>query len=172
MAWYTYARAQFDTDARAWMVGLPDVLSFEHHGKRYGVLDGGATDVARFVWETDPDAVFNAEWTALEAITGPLDGVIAGHSGLPFLRETPREVWMNAGVIGMPPHDGTEHTRFAVLSGGAFEVVSLPYDAAGAVADMNTAKLPMEYAIALQSGYWPSENILPDALRVAVSDRG
>ena len=154
------------------MAELPDVLSFEHHGKRYGVLHGGATDVARFVWQTDTDAVFDVEWTALEAITGPLDGVIAGHSGLPFLRETPRGVWINAGVIGMPPHDGNEQTRFAALSGGAFEIVSLPYDVAGADADMTNAKLPMEYAIALQSGYWPSEDILPDALRVAVSDRG
>lgn len=172
VAWYTYARAQFDPEARAWMAGLSDVLSFEHHGKRYGVLHGGATDVARFVWETDADAVFDAEWSALEAVTGPLDGVIAGHSGLPFVRETARGLWMNAGVIGMPPHDGTSETCFALLRNGAFSVDRLAYDVAGAVADMKAAQLPMDYAKALQSGYWPSEDILPDALRVADSDRG
>lgn len=172
VAWYAYARAQLNANALAWMAGLPDVLSFKHHGKRYGVLHGGATDVARFIWETDDEAVFDVEWMALEAITGPIDGVIAGHSGLPFIRETPRGVWMNAGVIGMPPHDGRQQTQFGLLSGGAFEMVDLSYHVSGAVADMEAAKLPMDYAVALQSGYWPSEDVLPDALRVAVSERG
>lgn len=172
VAWYSYARAQLDAQARAWMEALPDVLSFVHHGKRYGVLHGGASDVARFVWTTDNDAVFAQEWTALEALTGPVDIVIAGHSGLPFVRETARGKWVNAGVIGMPPHDGGQHTRFAILSEGVWETVPLAYDVAGAVADMAAAKLPMDYARALQTGYWPSEDILPEALRVAVSDRG
>lgn len=172
VAWYAYARAQLDAEARDWMMRLPDVLSFAHHGKRYGVLHGGVTDVARFVWETDRADVFETEWAALEAVTGPLDGVIAGHSGLPFLRKTGRGDWMNAGVIGMPPHDGAQQTRFALLRNGRFTVEALDYDAAGAVADMKAAGLPMDYAAALSSGYWPSEDILPVDLRVAVSDSG
>lgn len=172
VAWYAYARTQLNADARAWMAALPDVLSFVHHGKRYGVVHGGATDVARFVWETDSDAVFEEEWEALEAITGPIDVVISGHSGLSFLRDTPRGNWVNAGVIGMPPHNGDQHTGFAVLSGGAFESIPLSYDVEGAVADMAAAKLPMDYAVGLQTGYWPSEDVLPESLRVAVSDRG
>ncbi len=172
VAWYAYARGQLDERARAWMAALPDVLSFEHHGKRYGVLHGGVRDVARFVWETDNDEVFEGEWAALEAAAGPVDVVVAGHSGLPFVRETARGIWINAGVIGMPPHDGAQQTRFAVLSGGVFQIEELTYDVAGAVVDMQTAKLPLAYTDALQSGYWPSEDVLPAALRVAVSDRG
>jgi len=171
-AWYGFARSQMDTAALAWLGTLPDILSFTHHGKRYGVLHGGARDVARFIWETDDEAVFAQEWEALESVTGPLDAVIAGHSGLPFVRETARGAWINAGVIGMPPHNGARHTRFAILSCGHVSTEALEYDVSGAVADMITADLPPEYRLALQTGYWPSEDVLPAALRIAVSDRG
>jgi predicted phosphodiesterase len=171
-AWYSFAQSQMTEDGRSWMGDLPDVISFEHQGLRYGVLHGGVTDVARFVFETDEDAVFAREWAALEALTGPVDGVIAGHSGIPFLRLTARGPWMNAGVIGMPPHDGAPQTRFAVLSGGKMRIEYLSYDVEAAMADMRAAGLPSDYRAALQSGYWPSEDVLPEALRVAVSDRG
>lgn len=171
-SWYAYAQAQLGAQARAWMGALPDVLSFTHQGQRYGVLHGGVTDVARFVWETDEDAVFAREWAALEAITGPVDAVIAGHSGIPFLKLTARGPWMNAGVIGMPPHDGAPQTRFAILSGGTMRIERLSYDVEGAMAQMRAAGLPPEYREALQTGYWPSEDVLPEALRVAVCDRG
>ncbi|MEH6644905.1 metallophosphoesterase family protein [Sulfitobacter sp.] len=121
-AWYAFAQTQMTEDALNWMANLPDVLSFEHQGMRYGVLHGGVTDVARFAFETDEDAVFAQEWASLEALTGPVDGVIAGHSGTPFLRLTAQGPWMNAGVIGMPPHDGAPKTRFAVLSGGKMRI--------------------------------------------------
>lgn len=172
VAWYDFARNALDQDTRAWMGDLPDIVSFTHHGKRYGVVHGGVTDVAKFIWETDEEAVFAREWAALEAVAGPVDAVIAGHCGVPFLRHTARGAWMNAGVIGMPPHDGSAQTRFGVLSKGQLRVEHLIYDAKAAAQDMSAAGLPMDYARALESGYWPSEDILPEALRVAVSDRG
>ncbi len=169
-AWYAFARARLDPGDKAWMGTLPDLVTFVHHARRYAVLHGGSTDVARFVWETNDDAVFAREWRALEKHVGPVDAVIAGHSGLPFLRQTGRGPWLNAGVIGMPPHDGAPQTRFAVLSGGQMRVEHLDYDVAGAMADMETAGLPPDYRRALKTGYWPSEDVLPAALRV--SDRG
>jgi len=171
-AWYAFAQSQMTEDARNWMAGLPDVLTFNHQGKRYGVLHGGVTDVSRFVFDSDEDALFAREWAALEALTGPVDAVVAGHSGIPFLRLTQRGPWVNAGVIGMPPHDGAPQTRFALLSGGKMRIELLSYDVEGAMADMRTAGLPADYRDALQSGYWPSEDVLPESLRVAVSDRG
>ncbi|RKE93980.1 metallophosphoesterase family protein [Sulfitobacter guttiformis] len=172
VAWYAFAQSQLGAADRTWMAGLPDTLSFVHHGKRYGVLHGGVRDIARFIWETDTAEVFEAEWTALEAVTGPLDGVIAGHSGLPFMRQTARGQWMNAGVIGMPPHDGAAQTRFAQMRNGAFSIETLDYDAAAAAADMDAAHLPADYRDALLRGYWPSEDVLPSALRIADADRG
>ncbi len=171
-AWYAFAQSQLSADDRMWMEGLPDLVTFRHHSKRYGVIHGGVRDVAQFIWETDDDAVFVAEWSAFEAIAGPVDVIISGHCGIAFQRETSRGTWLNAGVIGMPPHDGAPQTRFAMLRQGQFQIQQLTYDVDGAMTDMRAAGLPTEYRDALKSGYWPSEDVLPDALRVAVCDRG
>lgn len=170
VAWYAFADGQLTAEARDWMAGLPDVVTFTHHKKRYGVIHGGVTDVARFIWETDREDVMLAEWKALEDVTGPVDAVVAGHSGLPFQRSTSKGAWINTGVIGMPPHDGAAQTRFGVLSRGQITIEALSYDVQGAVEQMMAAGLPTAYADALCSGYWPSEDVLPASLRV--SDRG
>jgi len=59
-----------------------------------------------------------------------------------------------------------------VLDGGEVRFHRLSYDMAGAVADMTKAGLPRAYADALQSGYWPSEDVLPPGLRVPSLARG
>ncbi len=172
VAWYAFAQSQLDAQARDWMGGLPDILTFSHHGTRYAVIHGGVRNVSQFIWETDDDDIFAVEWNALEEMTGPIGAVIAGHSGMPFIRQTNKGAWVNAGVIGMPPHDGKPQTRFVCLKEGRMQIKRLDYDVKGAIADMDGAGLPRDYRDALLSGYWPSEDILPDALRVAVSDRG
>ncbi|SFG43851.1 metallophosphoesterase family protein [Sulfitobacter dubius] len=171
-AWYAHAAQALAAEAKTWMGSLPDVAVFQHHGQRYGVIHGGVRDVARFIWSESAEAVFEEEWQALEEVVGPVDHIIAGHSGLPFIHETPRGRWINAGVIGMPPHDGAQQTRVAVLDGGEVTFHRLSYDVAGAVADMAKAGLPRAYADALQSGYWPSEDVLPPGLRVPSLARG
>ena len=171
-AWYTHAAQALAAEAKTWMGALPDVAVFQHQGQRYGVIHGGVRDVARFIWSESAEAVFEEEWQALEEVVGPVDPIIAGHSGLPFIHETPRGRWINAGVIGMPPHDGAQQTRVAVLDGGEVTFHRLSYDVAGAVADMAKAGLPRAYADALQSGYWPSEDVLPPGLRVPSLARG
>ncbi|WP_339637389.1 metallophosphoesterase family protein [uncultured Sulfitobacter sp.] len=171
-AWYAHAARALAAEAKTWMGSLPDVAVFQHHGQRYGVIHGGVRDVARFIWSESAEAVFEEEWRALEEVTGPVDHIIAGHSGLPFIRKTARGRWINAGVIGMPPHDGGQQTRVAVLDGGEVRFHRLSYDVPGAVADMTKAGLPRAYADALQSGYWPSEDVLPPGLRVPSLARG
>lgn len=170
--WYGFARRHVDAAARAWMAGLPRLVSFRHCGKRYGVIHGGVTDIARFLWPVSPDAEFHAEWDALEAQIGPVDCVLAGHCGLPFRRVLPKGLWINAGVIGLPPNDGGQATRFAVLEDGQARFHRLTYDAAAARADMVAAGLIQGYHASLLSGYWPSEDILPPELRVSSSASG
>ena len=154
------------------MRSLPDIVTFDHCGARYAVVHGGATDVARFIWDSSDEAVFDAEWDAIEKIVGPVDHVIAGHCGVPFDKTTPRGRWMNAGVIGMPPHDGAPDTRYAVLDQGGFDIRTLSYDVEGAVTDMVAAGLTQGYHRALRTGFWPSEDVLPQDLRVSGLDNG
>lgn len=170
--WFAFANRQIGQAERAWMGDAPDIISFSQAGLRYGVIHGGVADIARFVWETSPEAVFASEWAAVENRIGPVDRIIAGHSGLPFVKETAHGAWINAGVIGMPPHDGCADTRFAVLDQGAVVFETLRYDVNGAVAAMQRAGLTQGYHQALASGYWPSEDVLPPELRRASLARG
>ncbi|WP_420012183.1 metallophosphoesterase family protein [Tateyamaria sp.] len=165
VGWFRFADAAIGADDRAWMRALPDVLTFSQAEARYAVIHGGVSDVARFLWSESPDTEFEAEWDLLEAAIGPVDHVVAGHSGIPFVRELRRGRWINAGVIGMPAHDGRMATRFAILEKGAVTVHDLDYDAQGAVADMQAAGLTQGYDRALLTGYWPSEEVLPLDLR-------
>ncbi|WP_299692488.1 metallophosphoesterase family protein [uncultured Tateyamaria sp.] len=168
--WYGFAAHHVGQKTRLWMGTLPDFITFTHHGLRWGVLHGGATDIARFLWPTTDAAEYEAERDALAAWTGPLDRVVAGHAGIPFERSTARGQWINAGVIGMPPHDGHPQTRYALIQSGAVTLHRLDYDVAGAVADMRAAGLTQGYERGLESGYWPSEDVLPPDLRVSLAN--
>ncbi|MEO0912289.1 MAG: metallophosphoesterase family protein [Pseudomonadota bacterium] len=162
--WYAFADGAVSAGLRGWMGTLPTRIVFRHAGRRYGVIHGGAREISRFLWPVEAEAVLAGEIAALEAELGPLDGVIAGHSGIAFLREVGRHRWINAGVIGMPPHDGRPETEFALLDGDV-TLHRLAYDHAAAAAAMRAAGLVQGYDRALETGWWPSEDVLPKALR-------
>ncbi|MBE1292460.1 MAG: metallophosphoesterase [Rhodobacteraceae bacterium] len=164
--WYAHANAEVGDEARRWMAGLPDVVTFQHAGKRVAVIHGGVTDVARFVFSVSPEAVFVEEIAALKALVGPVDVVIAGHSGMAFARQVGDVTWVNAGAVGMPEHDGRQETRFVILRDGKAEIRELAYDVQAAFAAMQAVGLRQGYDRALLSGYWPSEDVLPQELRL------
>ena len=166
--WFAYATTHVPSSDREWMGQCPDIISFDHYGARYAVLHGGLTDVARFIWSTSDAAVFDEEWAAVEAAIGSVDHVIAGHSGIPFVRQTNNGRWINAGVIGMPPHDQRQFTRYAVIEDGAVSICELEYDVEGAVLDMQQAGLIQGYEKSLISGVWPSDEVLPQDLRLSL----
>ncbi|WP_327314567.1 metallophosphoesterase family protein [Jhaorihella thermophila] len=165
--WYGFADARIGSADRDWMRGLPDLAVFRHAGRRHGVVHGGVTDIARFLWPVSPDDAFAQEFAAFAEIAGPVDAIIAGHCGIPFVRETPWGRWINAGVIGMPPNDGRPATRFALLDSGRAEIEELDHDHRAARAAMERAGLTQGYHAALCSGYWPSEDVLPAVLRAS-----
>jgi predicted phosphodiesterase len=164
-AWYAHADRQVTAAHRTWMgacprrmvVALPD-------GRRLAVIHGGASDVSRFLFASAGDEVLGAEIMA----TG-CDGVIAGHSGIPFARQVSAALWLNAGAIGMPADDGTPRAWFEMLTPQAaslrVEVLPLSYDHAAAAEAMRAAGLPEGYAAALGSGLWPSCDVLPPTER-------
>ena len=170
-AWWSHACAATDDDAKAWMRDLPDVGVLRHEGAEVAVIHGGATDIARFLWPCDPDAVFAEEIAALDDALGePIGRVIAGHCGIAFTRDVrmgERTVkWINAGCAGMPPHDSRPETRFAVIEPDGMAVIHrLSYDHAAAAGEMRAAGLTQGYEGALETGLWPSEDVLPAELR-------
>ena len=165
-AWYAFANAQIGPSDRVWMAELPDIITFRHQAQKYVVIHGGATDVARFLWSVSDEANFLEELDALNMLCGDFDTVICGHSGIAFEREIGGVRWVNAGVIGMPPHDGTPLTEFLrIAADGALTFETLAYDVEGAERDMKSAGLTQGYDVALKTGIWPSEDVLPEALR-------
>lgn len=167
VGWYGYANARLDPALRAWMGGLPRGLRFDFGGFRVAVIHGGAAKTARFLFASAPDRAFAEEMELAGA-----DLILAGHCGLPFLRAlSDGRRWLNAGVIGMPANDGTPDGWCATLTPGpqglAVAIERLAYDAAGAAAALREAGSAPAYAEALETGLWPSLDVLPIAEREA-----
>ncbi|MFK7744031.1 MAG: metallophosphoesterase [Roseobacter sp.] len=170
--WYAFAARHLTEQGRGWMMACPDIVSFRHQGARYAVIHGGFSAIARFIWPTSDLSIFTQEWALIEQAIGSVDHVVAGHCGIPFERVTPKGRWINAGVIGMPPHDGGQQTRYAILDGGEVRFHRLTYDVEAAFDAMVQADLTQGYHESLRSGYWPSEDILPEPLRAPSLAKG
>ncbi len=162
--WYPRALAQVSDDSREWMASCPDIAVFTKGGRRYAVIHGGATDISRFIWPVSDEAVFTEELKAVEGLVGAVDGIIAGHSGIPFVHSIGQRQWINAGAIGMPCNNGSPDTSFVVLDDEP-RIHRLTYDFNTARQTMENAGLTQGYNEALSTGFWPSEDTLPPIMR-------
>lgn len=161
--WFGFAASQVSAEDRAWMAGLPDEIAWSG-----GVAcHGGYTDIARFLWPVSPDSAFVAELAARQALaTGDAPAlVVAGHCGVPFSRRIGQTLWVNAGSSGMPPNDGRAETCFAVIDGDSVAHHRLSYDWQGAQARMREVGLVQGYETCLETGIWPSQDVLPTEMR-------
>ncbi len=163
--WYEYLSRACDAETVAWLDAQPELATFTQNGRRFAVIHGGATAINRFIWPDSPEEMFVEEINALEERLGPIDGVVAGHAGLAFHRRIGTHRWINAGVIGLPPHDGRPETRYTVLTDGDVVIERLSYDHAHARAAMEAAGLVQGYDKTMTTGLWPSEDVLPVSLR-------
>ncbi|OYV36785.1 MAG: hypothetical protein B7Z80_14620 [Rhodospirillales bacterium 20-64-7] len=164
-SWYAHARRQIGAAERAAMAQLPDRLDLELNGKRLCLVHGNVERINAFVFPSASQTELARQLDLAGA-----DAVIGGHSGIPFTRLVGGKIWHNPGSIGMPANDGTPRGWFSVVEvvGGALCIETLPlaYDFAAAAAAMRAARLPEGYAAALESGIWPSLDILPQAERL------
>ena len=163
--WYTFANKQVSADQRQFMGALPDHLIFKHCGKRYVVLHGGFSHVYQFLFSTTPDQDYKSVINEVERNLGRFDGIIAGHSGIPFQKCIEGVTWFNSGAIGMPAHNGKSTTSYGILDAGSFTIHDLSYDHQTAQNVMINAGLDQGYHTALETGYWPSDEVLPMDLR-------
>ena len=159
--WYAYAAAELSPEAKRWMGGLPRRLDFRLGGQRLCVVHGGVSSINRLVFASTP-----ADEKAREIASSGADGVIAGHSGLPFTHIVEGRLWHNAGVIGQPANDATPRAWYSILRATGEGVVvshhAFGYDHCAAAAKMRSRGLPEEYADSLITGLWPNSDILPE----------
>lgn len=163
--WYAHAHQLLQPRHRAWMRDLPRTVYFTMAGRRIAVVHGSVQSINEFVFEAGDDVV---KRTGLDALD--VDGVIGGHSGVPFTQILDDRLWHNAGVIGMPANDGTPRVWYSVLHPGpdGIEIThaALDYDHAGAAAAMRADALPEGYADCLETGLWPNMDVMPDGERL------
>ncbi len=181
--WYAHAASQITESARRYMAALPKQLDLSlvspappRHASecwhprfippKIRLLHGNTERTNAFVFPS----VSNLELERQLTLSG-VDLIIAGHSGIPFTRRLGggAKIWHNPGSIGMPANDGTPRTWFSVIEFLDGEITITPhaldYDYAAAAAAMRRAGLPEGYAAALETGIWPSLDILPAADR-------
>lgn len=163
--WYTYASQQVNSDQRRFMGSLPDHLIFTHHGKRHVVIHGGYSNVSQFLFLTTDEVEYTRVINMVERDLGEIHVMIAGHSGLPFHKIIKGVSWFNSGAIGMPANNGKSTTSYGILNAGQFTIHELSYDHHLAQATMIVTGLDQGYHKALETGYWPSEEVLPIDLR-------
>ena len=160
--WYRHAQSALSADAKRWMAGLPRRLYFTMAGRRLAVVHGAVSAINRFVFQSTPP-----EDKLAEIAAAGCEGIVAGHSGLPFTQVIGDRLWHNAGVVGLPANDGTTRVWYSVLSPHGDEIHVehrwIVYDHRRAAAKMRRRGLPEEYASALESGLWDNCEILPPA---------
>lgn len=162
VAWFTASRRDLGAEAKRWMGTLPRRIVFTLGGRTLAAIHGGARRINRWIFASTPNAEKAAEIDATGA-----DGVVAGHSGIPFTQFVGDRLWHNSGAVGMPANDGTPRVWFSLLTptrnGIAVAHHALDYDSRTAAAKMRARGYPAEYADCLVSGLWPSCDILPPA---------
>ncbi len=161
-AWYAHANTEITEEQREWMRSLPRRIDLLLSGRRLAVVHASVDSINRFIFGSTP-------WSDKErqiALAG-CDGVIGGHSGIPFSQAVAGKLWHNAGAIGMPANDGTRRVWYSLLiptdNGIEIHAEALDYDAASAAGKVRACGLPEGYAAALETGLWPSCDVLPAA---------
>jgi len=161
--WFRYADSRVADDTRNWMQKLPQGLTFELAGRRFAVVHGGVEKINRFLFASTPEEI---KQTELKLLDTDIDGLIAGHCGIPFGQKISGQVWLNSGVIGMPANDGTADGWYLLIEPVGSELKAswhrLSYPAEDSQRSMRAAGLSAGYADTMISGLWPSEDILPD----------
>ncbi|HEX9701815.1 MAG TPA: metallophosphoesterase family protein [Rhodospirillales bacterium] len=170
-AWFAFAQAALDADAKAWMAGLPRQIRLGLGGRRLAVIHGGDQNISEYVFQSTPAAA-KAECFERLAALDPIDGVIGGHAGLPFTQIVGGRLWHNPGVVGMPANDGTPNVWFSILTAGADGISvalnPLTYDHAAAARALRAVSPNLPYALTLENGLWPNMDVLPAAERARV----
>ena len=149
-------------DDRSWVSALPDLATFVQDSRRYAVLNTRLSVPEEPIWPSSSDADITSEVASVEALVGPVDGVIVGGSGVAFHRRVGAHSWIDAGAIGSPPNDGRIETRYGLLVDGEVVFHRLEYDHEAAVKTLGASS---DFALTLKSGVWPDQEALPPELR-------
>ena len=155
--WYNFCLSKIDQETAKWMGTLPRELIIEIAGLKILVTHATPSAINEFIFPSD---------TIISVDTRDVDGYIVGHSGIPFISQVNGKPWINSGASGMPANDGTPRVWYATLKSEndmlTIETHAIEYNHQAAQKDMHDAGLDNGYMTCLETGIWPSDDILPD----------
>jgi predicted phosphodiesterase len=158
--WYRFTDQSLSNENRSWMKTLSREIRLQLAGHSILVIHGAPSSINRFIFPSTPITEKKIEMQDRDATV-----IIGGHSGIPFGQMTGKGFWLNSGVIGMPANDATQSGWFMLLipsqDGLTVEWHRLEYDWQKAQIKMRQAGLNNDYAQALETGLWPSMDVLP-----------
>jgi len=162
--WYAYCRDAVCAESKGWMGTLPRSIRRIVSGRSLLLVHGSLSSANEFVFpSTDPGSKIS------QLDRSGCDGIVAGHSGLPFVEICGGRLWLNSGALGMPANDGTPRCWYATIEPAAggldVRIRSLSYPQHEAARSMREGGLPDGYAACLETGLWPSLDVLPPAER-------
>jgi predicted phosphodiesterase len=168
--WYRFARQRISDDDRAWMKELLESIRFTLQGKTIRVVHGGVAQINRFIF---PSTATDMKREELDLAGTEI--LVGGHSGIPSGARIGERAWLNTGAIGLPANDGSPDGWYLLLSpekdgegdGLVCRWQRLNYPVAETVTAMQAAGLVSGYMNTLQTGLWPSMDVLPQAEREA-----
>jgi len=155
--WYNFCLSKIDRETANWMGDLPHDLIIKIGSYKFLVTHATPSSINQFIFPSDSIVTKTLE---------EIDGYIVGHSGIPFIAEVNQKLWLNSGASGMPANDGTPRTWYATIEVENHEISiqthALEYDFKQAQSSMNSIGLNNGYMECLQTGIWPSDDVLPD----------
>lgn len=159
--WYRFAKSTLNKNSLMWMSNLPTTFRFDYADQNVLVLHGGFDNINQFIF-----ASTSKTFKRRQLVIAKADIIIAGHSGLPFTQDLKnRQIWHNAGTIGLPANDGTTDVWYSLLQktdvGPVFSHHRLSYDFAKSAKRMRTENMAEDYARTMETGLWPSLDVLP-----------
>ncbi|MEP1486969.1 MAG: metallophosphoesterase family protein [Algibacter sp.] len=158
--WYAFAQSKISKDSLEFINTLPDHITFKYADKKIMIIHGSYFNTSEFIFKSTP-----WEKKRPNFATDNYDVVIGGHCGLPFHQEKENKLWLNPGVIGMPPNDGTPSVWYAILddTNGTLQYKhhTLKYNYKLTSKLMVINALPEEYARTIKTGIWDNTEILP-----------
>ncbi len=159
--WFEFSKHHISFENRQWLATLPGSLRFQFYGLAGLVFHGSPKQTNQFLFPSSLEEEFEQ---AVNQESARL--LLGGHSGLPFTRQlNSGAIWHNAGAIGMPANDGSKNTWYSIISQSGSKLVietrALHYPFAQAAQKMRELGLDNGYCQALESGLWPSIDVLP-----------
>lgn len=161
--WYQFTKNQIDTDDKEYLSSFSDLIKIRYRQTNILLCHGSPNHISKYLFNSSSADEF---YQTIDKSFNDIDIIISGHSGLPFCRFINEKLWINTGALGMPANDGTNRTWFVELSQEGttihYQLRSLIYDFKKEAELMRQNKLPEPYAKALETGLWPSLDILPE----------